>query len=83
MIAPLVIFPVCGETCVFRPADIVFVGVCDFNKTEVEVVAKTDAGRAFLADLVGAGAVSLTIRKSASEVFALNASKAGIRWEGK
>lgn len=53
-----------------------------FSATTVEVTAVSDAALAFLAAKVGAGAVSLVLRKSGFQQFADDAAAAGLWVEG-
>lgn len=66
-------------TQIGRPVDLAFSGVLSFRTTEVKITAETDAGRAFLAEIAGAGAVSVTVRKSAAERLIERAVEAGLR----
>lgn len=54
----------------------------DFSATTVEVVAVTDAALAFFAAKIGAGVVSLVLRKSGFQQFADDATAAGLAPRG-
>ncbi len=61
--------------------DLRFSGLLDFSATHVEVTAVSDAGRAFLADVFGAGAVSALCRKSGAAELFDHAAERGLRPE--
>lgn len=50
----------------------------DFSDTEIKVEAATDKGKAFLASMFGAGAVSLTLPKTRGADLAEFAARKGL-----
>lgn len=52
------------ETTIGRPADIAVTGILNFRTTEVSFEGQTAAGRAFIAEIAGQGAVGVTVLKS-------------------
>lgn len=61
--------------------DLTFSGLLSFNATAVTVAAATDAGRAFLASMFGAGAVSATMPKTKGADLARFVGQKGLTWE--
>lgn len=53
----------------------------DFSTTQITVDALSAAGRAFFAEMFGAGATSITMPKSRGEDFAEFVGRKGLTWE--
>lgn len=58
--------------------DLSFSGLLSFSATTVTVAAATDAGRAFLASMFGAGAVSADMPKTKAADLARFAGQKGL-----